>query len=98
MAGALRLRIRLTPRGGRDRIDGWAEDADGARVLKVRVTAPPADGAANEALVRLLARTLGVPRSAVAITAGASSRRKTVEVVGDAAALALQLEAPETER
>ena len=90
--------MRLTPRGGRDRIDGWAEGADGARLLKARVAAPPAEGAANEALIRLLAKALGVPKSAVTIAAGATSRLKTVEIDGDAAALAARLEALVTAR
>jgi uncharacterized protein (TIGR00251 family) len=85
--GALRFRVRLTPRGGRDRIDGFAPDAAGERVLRVRVAAPPVDGAANAALVRLLAKALGVPKSAVAIVGGKTSRDKTVEVAGDPAEL-----------
>lgn len=92
MAGGLRIVVRLTPRGGRDRIDGWGEGPDGARLLKARVAAPPADGAANAALLRLLAKTLGVPKSAVTIAAGASSRVKRVEIAGDSATLARLLE------
>ena len=83
----LRLRVRLTPRGGRDRIDGWAADADGSPVLKVRVAAPPVDRAANAALVALLARALDVPKSAVTIAAGETSRVKTIEIDGDEAVL-----------
>lgn len=92
MADALRIAVRLTPRAGRDRIDGWADGADGARLLKVRVAPPPVDGAANAALVRLLAGALGVPKSAITIARGAGSRLKTVEIAGDAAALAARLE------
>lgn len=87
----LRLRVRLTPRGGRDRIDGWVADADGGQVLKVRVAAPPVDGAANEALLRLLAKVLGVPRSALSIAAGETSRLKTIEIQGDEAELSARL-------
>lgn len=78
------IRVRLTPRGGRDRIDGWVDDPGkpGARMLKVRVAAPPVDGAANKALVAVLARTLGVARSAVEITAGQTARIKTVRING----------------
>jgi uncharacterized protein YggU (UPF0235/DUF167 family) len=76
-----------------DRIDGWAEDADGARLLRVRVSAPPVGGAANAALVRLLARAAGVPKSAVAIVQGEASRLKTVEIAGDPAALSSRLAA-----
>ncbi len=66
--------MRLTPRGGRDAIDGWQGD-----VLRVRVSAPPADGKANDALLRLLAKALGVPPSRLSIVSGASSRTKVVE-------------------
>jgi len=72
-----RLRVRLTPRGGADRIEGVAEG-----VLRVRVAAAPVDGAANDALERLLARELGVPRSGVRIASGATARTKIVEVDG----------------
>jgi uncharacterized protein (TIGR00251 family) len=89
--GALRLRVRLTPRGGRDRIDGFSPDAAAGRVLRVRVAAPPVDGAANAALVRLLAKAMGVPRSAVTIVSGDTARDKTLEVAGDPAALLKRL-------
>jgi hypothetical protein len=72
----VRLAVRLTPRGGADRVDGVGEDG----ALRARVAAPPVDGAANEALCRLLARELGLPRGAVRLVAGASGRRKVVEV------------------
>lgn len=93
MGDGLRLRVRLTPRSGRDRIDGWVADEDGAPVLKARVAAPPVGGAANAALIRLLAKALGVPKSAVTITAGETARAKTVEIDGDAATLSDRLEA-----
>lgn len=92
MAGeVLRLRVRLTPRGGRDRVDGFVADAAGERALRIRVAAPPVDGAANTALIRLLAKALGVAKSAVRIVAGETSRDKVVEVAGDRAALAERL-------
>jgi len=72
-----RLTIRLTPRASREEIAG---ERDGA--ILVRVTAPPVDGAANAALVRLLAKALGVPKGAVAIVSGETSRTKVVEVAG----------------
>ena len=72
-----RIQVRLTPRGGRDRIDGWDGD-----VLRVRVAAPPVDGKANEAMLRLLAKTLGLPASSVRLASGAQSRIKLVEVEG----------------
>jgi uncharacterized protein (TIGR00251 family) len=78
------IAIRLTPKGGRDAIEGVEILADGRTVLKVRVRAAPHEGAANDALVRLLARTLGVPPRSVAIASGTTSRIKHVKIVGDA--------------
>jgi uncharacterized protein YggU (UPF0235/DUF167 family) len=74
---SVRIPVRLTPRGGADRIDGVRDG-----VLRVRVAAPPVDGAANEALVRLIAAELDVPRSAVRLITGATARTKVVEVAG----------------
>ena len=72
--------MRLTPRGGRDRVDGVVDG-----VLRVRVAAPPVEGAANEALLRLLAAELGVPRRAVSIVGGTTGRDKVVSVDGPVA-------------
>ena len=87
----MRFTLKLTPRGGRDAIDGWAEDADGKSYLKARVTAVPEDGKANKALAGLLAKTLGVSKSAIRIVAGETSRLKTIEIDGDRAALGARL-------
>ena len=85
-----RITVRLTPRAAREEIAG---ERDGA--LLVRVTAPPVDGAANEALVRLLAKRLRVPRGSVHIASGEGSRRKIVEVDAlDEAALRARLGLP----
>lgn len=85
---AVRLAVRVTPRAGQDRIDAMRDG-----VLRVRLAAPPVDGQANEALVRLLARTLGVPPRDVRVTRGESSRNKLVEIVGlDADAIQQRLE------
>ncbi len=73
----VRIAVRLTPRAALDRVDGVVDGS-----LRCRVTAPPVDGAANEALLRLLARELGLPRSAVTIARGATGRTKLVEVDG----------------
>jgi uncharacterized protein YggU (UPF0235/DUF167 family) len=73
-----RLAIRLTPRAGVDRLDPPGPDGE----LRARVRAAPADGAANEALLRLLADSLDLPRSALRLVAGAQGRRKLVEVEG----------------
>jgi uncharacterized protein YggU (UPF0235/DUF167 family) len=91
-AGGVSLAVRLTPKGGRDAIDGIETLADGRVVLKARVRAAPADGDANEALCRMLARALGVPRSAVTIAAGATARLKRVAIAGDPENIAAALE------
>lgn len=79
---AARIAVRLTPRGGRDRIDGWDRDGEGRPYLKARVSAPPEDGKANAALVVLLAKALVVPKSAVTIASGQTARLKQVEIDG----------------
>jgi uncharacterized protein YggU (UPF0235/DUF167 family) len=78
----MRLAVRLTPRGGREAIDGWAVDGDGRPYLKVRVAAPPVEGAANAALIAFLAKTLGVSRSSLTIASGAGARLKLIDVAG----------------
>jgi len=78
----VRLAVRLTPRGGRDRIEGWSRDEVGRRVLKVRVAAPPVEGEANAALIRLIVKTLGRPASAVRLVSGQGARVKHLEIDG----------------
>ncbi len=77
-----RLAVKLTPGASADRIDGWDVDAGGRAVLKVRVRARPVEGEANEALVKFLARALGVAKSAVSVQRGGQSRTKILEIVG----------------
>lgn len=77
-----RLAIKLTPGASVERIDGWDVDADGRPVLKVRVRARPLEGEANAALLKLLAKTLGVARSAVSLDRGGQSRLKMIRVEG----------------
>ena len=69
--------LKVVPRAARDEVAGWLDGA-----LKVRVTAPPADGRANAAVEALLAETLGVKRGAVRIVAGHGSNRKRAEIDG----------------
>ena len=78
----IRLAVRLTPRGGRDRIDGWSRDKAGRALLKVRVAAPPVEGEANAALIRLIAKSLGRPASAVRLVSGQGARIKQLEIDG----------------
>jgi uncharacterized protein len=92
MTGGVALAVRLTPKGGRDAIDGIAQLADGRSVLKVRVRAAPREGEANAALVRLIAKAAGVPPRDVALTAGATARIKQLAVAGDPPSLIAALE------
>ena len=73
----VRFAVRLTPRAAADRIDGVVDG-----VLRARVGAPAVEGAANNALLRLIADALGVARRDVRIIAGATSRQKLVVVAG----------------
>ena len=84
--------MRLTPKGGRDAIDGIEQLADGRSVLKARVRAAPSEGEANAALCRLIARALGVPPRDVTLTAGATARIKRLTIAGDAGRLIAALE------
>ena len=74
------LTIRLTPRGGQDRIDGIEQRADGAVILKARVRAVPECGAANAALIDLIARALKFPKGRISLEAGASARIKCLRL------------------
>ncbi len=82
---------RLTPKGGRDAIDGVARLADGTSVLLARVRSAPEGGRANNALCALLAEKLDVPISRVRLTAGTKSRLKQVAVAGDPETLIARL-------
>jgi uncharacterized protein len=72
----MRITVQVVPRSGKNDIT-WEQG-----VLKARLTAPPVDGAANEALIALLAERLGLPKRDIRIVRGATSRRKTVEIAG----------------
>lgn len=72
------LNVRVQPRASRSEVGGLSEDG----VLRVRVTSPPSDGEANDAMLKLLAKHLGIARSALAIVRGESSRNKVIEVAG----------------
>jgi len=98
VAGGVTLAVRLTPKGGRDAIDGIERLADGRAVLKVRVTAPPSEGEANAALVRLIAKGLGVPPRDVTVAAGTTARVKRLVIAGDGPTLIAALEKMATAR
>lgn len=74
------LRLRVTPNAGRDAIEGFESLADGTEVLRIRVSAVPDKGKANAAVIALLAKTLRLPKSAFAITAGETARLKTLRI------------------
>ena len=84
------VRIKLVPRASANRIEGLHGDA-----LKIRLNAPPVYGKANAALLRFLADELDLPMSSLAITAGATSRNKTVRIAGVDAAVVRSRLAPE---
>ena len=92
VAGGVALAVRLTPKGGRDAIDGIELLADGRSVLKVRVRAAPSEGEANDALIRLIAKAVGVPPRDVTLTAGATARIKRLTIAGDPPTLIAALE------
>ena len=75
----MRFAVRVTPKGGRDTIEGWTRDDAGRAVLKVRVAAAAADGAANAAVLALLASRLGLAKSALTLVAGQTARLKRIE-------------------
>jgi len=90
--GGVTVTVRLTPKGGRDVIEGAERLADGHCVLKARVRAAASDGEANEALIRLLARVLSVAPRDVDLVAGATARLKRLTIAGDGPSLVAALE------
>jgi hypothetical protein len=84
--------VRLTPKVAKDSLDGVGRLGDGSEVAMARVRALPAKGAANAALVALLARTLKIPRQSVTIVGGAGARLKRVRITGDAGSLSEKIE------
>lgn len=86
-AGGGSLFLRVTPKSGRQEITGLHEGADGKVSLQVKVTAQPEKGKANEAVTELLADTFSLPRKAFTLTAGETSRLKTVHIAGNPTAI-----------
>jgi len=74
------LAVRVTPRSSRPGLGGWRTGADGRVELEIRVAEPPADGAANDAVVRLLSKALGISRSELSIISGSTSRHKRIAI------------------
>lgn len=88
----LTLHVRLTPKGGRDALDGIEQLSNGQSVLKARVRAVPEDGKANVALIKLIANHLDCAASSVAIVSGATARIKTLRIKGEPDHLMLKLQ------
>jgi uncharacterized protein (TIGR00251 family) len=89
----LLLTVRLTPKGGRDEVNGIETLSDGRAVLKARVRALPEDGAANAALVKLIAKVVGIAASRVTVQSGHTSRLKVLKIEGDGADIAAMIAA-----
>lgn len=89
----LSLFVRVTPNAGRDAIEGVEIRDDGSAVLRLRVKAVPDKGRANAAVIALLAKALGIPKSAITLTAGDTARQKTLALTGDGPALAAAITA-----
>ncbi|MEZ5999315.1 DUF167 domain-containing protein [Hyphomonas sp.] len=77
-----RLTVRVQPKASADRVEDWAEDDAGRKFLKIRVRAVPEDGKANDAVQKLVAKWLGVPKSAVRVVTGGKTRLKGLEIEG----------------
>ncbi|OHC73667.1 MAG: hypothetical protein A3G18_02820 [Rhodospirillales bacterium RIFCSPLOWO2_12_FULL_58_28] len=87
----VKVNVKLAPKAGHNRISGFADDADGNCVLKASVTAAPEGGKANAALIRMLAKEWGLPKTSLEVAVGASGRRKTLFIKGDAEMLGRRL-------
>lgn len=91
--GGVLLSVRATPRASRSIVAGIGADADGRAVLMVRIAAPPAEGAANAALIELLASCLGLRKRDITLRSGETGRNKQVHLAGDGARIAADLAA-----
>ncbi|MFN3473808.1 MAG: DUF167 family protein [Blastomonas sp.] len=86
------IAIRATPRASRSRIEGIGSDADGRSVLLVRIAVPPVEGAANLALIALLATALDLRKRDITVRSGGAARNKQVYIAGEPSVLAARLE------
>lgn len=89
----LSLFLRVTPNAGKDAVEGVETRDDGTVVLRIRVKAVPDKGKANAAVVTLLAKALGVPKTAITLASGDTSRFKTLAIAGAPEVLAARLKA-----
>jgi len=93
VATGIRVRVKLTPNAGHNRIDGIVADAQGNGLLRVAVNAVPEQGRANRALIAYLAKQWRLPKSSIILTAGAGNRTKTLHIEGDGQDLMQTLDA-----
>lgn len=93
IAGGVRLAVRVSPRGGRNAVEGLREDAAGMKHLVVRVSAAPVDGEANDAVEATVAKWLGVKPRMIEIISGETARVKLLRIDGDPVALSRKLQA-----
>lgn len=89
----VRLALRLTPRAARNGVDGIVSDAEVRPLLKLRLVAPPVEGAANEALIAFLAKALSLRKADIVIRSGETGRVKILHLAGDSAAILRKLDA-----
>jgi uncharacterized protein (TIGR00251 family) len=89
----VRLAVRLTPRASRNGLDGVASGIDGRPALKLRLVAPPVEGAANATLIAFLAGALGLRKADISIRSGQASRLKILHLSGDSATIMARLAA-----
>ena len=92
MEGGVRLALRLTPRASKNRMDGVMQDSEGRPLLKLRLVAPPVEGAANEALIAFLAKALSLHKADITIRSGETGRVKILHLAGDSAVLLQRLD------
>ncbi len=93
VTGGVTIAVRVSPRGGRNAVEGLVADAEGRPQLGIRVAAAPVDGEANDAVEATLARWLGVSARDVEVTSGITARSKLVTIDGDPVRLVRKLQA-----
>ena len=76
----MKLIVHLTPKASHNKIEGWAKDEKGQKILRVKVTALPEDGKANQALIKLLSKALHISQSRISLIRGETSRIKQLEI------------------
>jgi len=93
VADGVRVVLRVTPKASRNAVSGLADTASGGKALKMSVTAVPEDGKANDAVIKLLSKLWHVPKTGIAVVAGATDRNKILHVAGDPADLLRRMRA-----